>query len=370
MAFADSAPVSPITPVEPVDPIRPPPPHTTHDGKFEATSRSASSESTSLVYSMLPETNRTHPEDRVIINLHFDGASRGNPGEAAVGGVISLKFCKLEWPVFGLPVEYGAYIGYHTNNSAEYMAVLYGVYKILKNVLPLIRNALEYKPIELHIYGDSELVIKQLRGEYKVRNPTLESYHKCLMSLFKNFDVVRAFHIMRSKNSAADALANRALDDTTDRKVLMVTMDMTGVTFGFLDRVDGEGGAAAVAAAAAAATTTATTATHDSETADLEVVTEMSHDGVANNRRVTQMRRVQDEGLALFRRKNADYGDAFADYGPVGVIVRMGDKIRRLASIHSKGVTLVNDESLRDTLIDLHNYAAMAVMLIDEKKED
>ena len=78
------------------------------------------------------------------------------------------------------------------------------------------------------------------------------------------------------------------------------------------------------------------------------------------------VRRVQDEGLALFRRKNADYGNAYRHYGAVGVIVRMGDKIKRLSSITSREVRLVDDETLRDTLLDLHNYAAMAIMLLDE----
>jgi len=82
--------------------------------------------------------------------------------------------------------------------------------------------------------------------------------------------------------------------------------------------------------------------------------------------RVEQMSKVQKEGLELFTKKNADYGDAFANYGPVGVIVRLGDKIQRLSSVSKNGVTLVNNESLRDTLIDLHNYAAMAIMLMDE----
>lgn len=86
--------------------------------------------------------------------------------------------------------------------------------------------------------------------------------------------------------------------------------------------------------------------------------------------RVFQMAKVQKEGLELFTKKNADYGDAFANYGPVGVIVRLGDKIQRLSSVSKNGVTLVNNESLRDTLIDLHNYAAMAIMLIDEKSEN
>ena len=84
--------------------------------------------------------------------------------------------------------------------------------------------------------------------------------------------------------------------------------------------------------------------------------------------RINQFSLVQSEGLELFKRKNADYGDAFANYGPVGVIVRMGDKIQRLVSVSNTRVSLVNNESLRDTLIDLHNYAAMAIMLLDENK--
>ena len=82
--------------------------------------------------------------------------------------------------------------------------------------------------------------------------------------------------------------------------------------------------------------------------------------------RVEQLQRVQDEACALFTQKNADYGDAFASYGPIGVLMRMGDKLARLQSITKAGVTLIDSESLRDSLIDLHNYSAMAVMLLDE----
>ena len=85
--------------------------------------------------------------------------------------------------------------------------------------------------------------------------------------------------------------------------------------------------------------------------------------------RPEQLKSVQAEALELFTRKNADYGDAFANYGPVGVIMRMGDKINRLMSITKTNVQMVDSESLRDTLIDLHNYAAMGVMLIDEQSK-
>ena len=82
--------------------------------------------------------------------------------------------------------------------------------------------------------------------------------------------------------------------------------------------------------------------------------------------RVAQLRNIQNRALQLFKKKNADYGDAFATYGAVGVIVRMGDKISRLSSIDNSNITLVNDESMKDTLLDLHNYSAMALMLLEE----
>ena len=78
---------------------------------------------------------------------------------------------------------------------------------------------------------------------------------------------------------------------------------------------------------------------------------------------------VQKESLELFKRKNKDYGNAFANHGPIGVIIRMGDKINRLMSISQSGVNMIKTESLRDTLIDLHNYSAMAIMLMDSKEK-
>jgi hypothetical protein len=87
-----------------------------------------------------------------------------------------------------------------------------------------------------------------------------------------------------------------------------------------------------------------------------------------SDNRIQQFSQVQNEGLELFKKKNADYGDAFANYGSVGVIVRMGDKIQRLVSVSNRQISLVDTESLRDTLIDLHNYAAMAIMLLDENQ--
>jgi hypothetical protein len=83
--------------------------------------------------------------------------------------------------------------------------------------------------------------------------------------------------------------------------------------------------------------------------------------------RVEQLKKIQSDALELFTKKNIDYGDAFAKFGVIGVLMRIEDKIQRSLSITKNGVNLINDESMRDTLLDLHNYAAMALMLIDEK---
>ena len=82
--------------------------------------------------------------------------------------------------------------------------------------------------------------------------------------------------------------------------------------------------------------------------------------------RLSQMKTIQAEALELFKKKNIDYGDAFATYGTIGVLMRIQDKLNRFISITKNGINLVNDESLRDTLIDLNNYSAMSLMLIDE----
>jgi hypothetical protein len=82
--------------------------------------------------------------------------------------------------------------------------------------------------------------------------------------------------------------------------------------------------------------------------------------------RVEQLKAIQAEALALFTKKNADYGDAFAKFGVIGVLMRIEDKIQRSLSITKNGINLVDDETLRDTMIDLHNYSAMTMMLMDE----
>lgn len=87
------------------------------------------------------------------------------------------------------------------------------------------------------------------------------------------------------------------------------------------------------------------------------------------NKRLEQYINIHNTARKIFEKKNHDYGDAFAEYGVVGVLVRMGDKIKRLQTITNQKIILVDNESIRDTLLDLHNYSAMALMLLQEDEE-
>ncbi len=85
---------------------------------------------------------------------------------------------------------------------------------------------------------------------------------------------------------------------------------------------------------------------------------------------INMFREIQDEAFELFKKKNTDYGNAFEEFGTIGILVRMNDKIKRAMNINDKQLSLVNDESLRDTLIDLHNYSALAVTLLEKAKSN
>lgn len=87
------------------------------------------------------------------------------------------------------------------------------------------------------------------------------------------------------------------------------------------------------------------------------------------SKRTEQFAKVQLEGADTFARKNHDYADSFACHGVLGTIIRLRDKIDRYVNIEHTRLTLVKDEAARDTLMDLANYAHMAVLLLDEKDE-
>ena len=81
-----------------------------------------------------------------------------------------------------------------------------------------------------------------------------------------------------------------------------------------------------------------------------------------------KVEKFQAKALELFKRKNQQYGNAFAKYRTVGVMIRMGEKINRFLSISRLKIELKDEETLRDTLLDLLNYSSMAIMLLDNKE--
>ena len=79
-----------------------------------------------------------------------------------------------------------------------------------------------------------------------------------------------------------------------------------------------------------------------------------------------KVEQIQAEALELFKRKNEQYGNAFAKYETIGVMIRIGEKINRFLSVNHLNIELKDEETLRDTLLDLLNYSSMAIMLLDE----
>ena len=85
--------------------------------------------------------------------------------------------------------------------------------------------------------------------------------------------------------------------------------------------------------------------------------------------RIDEMKNIQKQGLELFEKKNKDYGDSFSKKGLIGILIRISEKIDRSVNITNNEITLIDNESIRDTLIDLHNYSAMGIMLMNEKNK-
>lgn len=128
------------------------------------------------------------------INIFTDGGSRGNPGPAAAGVVLfDEKGNKLE--------EVSRFIGAGTNNVAEYVAAIFG-----------LQEALMLKAADITLNLDSQLVARQLKGEYKVKDQNLKKFFQIAVNLIKGFDKVTINEIPREDNKEADALVNKALD--------------------------------------------------------------------------------------------------------------------------------------------------------------
>jgi ribonuclease HI len=132
---------------------------------------------------------------RVTVNV--DGGARGNPGPAAIGVVLRAGGEVLE--------EVGETIGEATNNVAEYRALLRG-----------IQLAAEHGADELEVIGDSELVVRQVEGRYKVKNAGMKELHEEVKRALRGFGSWSIRHVRRAENADADRLVNQALDGALD----------------------------------------------------------------------------------------------------------------------------------------------------------
>lgn len=130
--------------------------------------------------------------ERLVV--HVDGGARGNPGPAAIAAVLAE-------PGGSVLEERSEVIGHATNNVAEYRALLLG-----------IERARALGAHELELVGDSELVARQVRGEYRVKDPTLRELHARVAAALRGFDRWTIRNVPRADNARADDLVNEALD--------------------------------------------------------------------------------------------------------------------------------------------------------------
>ncbi len=128
----------------------------------------------------------------MVLTAHIDGASKGNPGPAGIGYSIEKDGIMLE--------EYSEFIGETTNNTAEYRALL-----------AVLARLKQLGGCDVTIFSDSELIVRQINGMYKVKKPKLQQLHADAMHWIGEFDSFRILHIPRHQNSHADGLANRAI---------------------------------------------------------------------------------------------------------------------------------------------------------------
>lgn len=139
---------------------------------------------------------RPAPKTGEIFVLYCDGACRGNPGPSSVGAVLYRGEEKAG--------EISENIGHATNNVAEYTALIRG--------LEMTRSLNDGShPLEIRM--DSELAVRQVLGEYKVKNPALQNLHSTVRQTLSHFRKWTIKHVPREQNREADALANRALDN-------------------------------------------------------------------------------------------------------------------------------------------------------------
>jgi ribonuclease HI len=145
--------------------------------------------------------SRENPPQHYLI-AYTDGGARGNPGPAGYGVVIKDETGRK---VAGL----SEYVGHQTNNFAEY-----------QGLIAALEYALEHGPKALKVISDSELMVKQIKGIYKVKNPTLQDLHARAKQVISQLDWFSIGHALREHNQEADRLANDAMDRGMGRSVV------------------------------------------------------------------------------------------------------------------------------------------------------
>lgn len=143
---------------------------------------------------------------KIIVNT--DGASRGNPGKGAIGVVFSNEKGEII-------KKYGEYLGDRvTNNEAEYEAVIFS----FKKAKALFGKD-KVKKIEIEIRSDSELMVNQMNGRYKITEKHLQEKFMNIWNLKTEFGKISFVHVPRERNKEADALANYALDENSKKSL-------------------------------------------------------------------------------------------------------------------------------------------------------
>jgi ribonuclease HI len=141
----------------------------------------------------------TGPAPAPPLQVYIDGASRGNPGEASFGVHVQDADGTVRAELYG-------YLGRASNNVAEYQGLLHA-----------LRWALAHGERRLRLFSDSELVVRQVNGEYKVKHPDMLPLHREATALLGRFEEARLTHVRREQNREADRLANRALDEKASK---------------------------------------------------------------------------------------------------------------------------------------------------------
>lgn len=151
----------------------------------------------------LPLDPRDNPPDHFLV-AHSDGGARGNPGPAGYGVVIKDETGRKV-------AALSEYLGHQTNNFAEY-----------QGLIAALEYALQHGPKALKLISDSELLVRQIKGIYKVKNPTLQDLHARAKELIAKLDWFSIGHALREHNQEADRLANEAMDRGMGRGVSRV----------------------------------------------------------------------------------------------------------------------------------------------------